>query len=84
MSKTMTGRKEVFTKQGIQDFKRLYPVTSNSELAKKFKTTIATIEWKAEVLNLQKQDPIDIIRRKHQEFKRKYSNQQVQKSHQHH
>jgi len=65
------GRKEIFTRQGIKDFKRLYPVTSNSELAKIFKTTIATVEWKAEVLDLRKEDPIDILKRRHLQFKKK-------------
>ncbi len=71
MLEVIKGRKEIFTKQGVKDFKRLFPILDNSELAKKFKTTIATIEWKAEVLDLKKEDPITLLKRRHEEFKKK-------------
>ena len=58
MAKTNTKRKTrratVFTEEKLKLFKKLYPSTSNTELAKKLGTTPGTINWKASVMGLRK------------------------------
>jgi hypothetical protein len=44
----------VFTDENLRIMRKLYPNTSNAELAKRFNTTPGTINWKASVLGLRK------------------------------